>query len=86
MTDAAARLIPTATHWGAYQADVRAGQLVAMRPFPHDADPSPIGNSIPGARDDAVRIAQPMIRAGWLKHGARRAQNARGQEPFVAVP
>ncbi len=80
------RLVPTATHWGAYQAEVRNGQLVTMRPFPDDPDPSPIGNSIPGARADAVRIAQPMIRAGWLKHGPRRKDNARGQEPFVAVP
>lgn len=38
------------------------------------------------ALTDAVRIPRPMIRQGWLKHGPRRNANARGEEPFVAVP
>jgi biotin/methionine sulfoxide reductase len=80
------RLVPTATHWGAYTAEVRGGQFAAMRPFAADPDPSPIGQSIPGATGDALRIAQPMFRQGWLAHGPRRGANARGAEPFVAVP
>lgn len=81
-----AKFIPTVTHWGAYSAEVRDGRLVKMHPFTADPDPSPIGNSIPGAITDPLRIPRPMIRQGWLKHGPRLNENARGLEPFVAVP
>jgi biotin/methionine sulfoxide reductase len=81
-----ARSVPTVTHWGAYQAEVTNGVITGMRGFHADPDPSPIGQSMPGARTDAVRIATPMIRQGWLKNGPRRHDNQRGAEPFVAVP
>lgn len=84
--DSITRLIPTVTHWGAYRAEVKDGAVTSMHGFAADPDPSPSGRSMPGALSDAVRIAQPMIRQGWLKHGARRDGNARGSEPFVAVP
>ncbi|MEP9362741.1 molybdopterin-dependent oxidoreductase [Nocardioides sp. CN2-186] len=35
-------------------------------------------------RDDA-RLLRPAVRAGWLEHGPRRAENRRGSEPFVEV-
>ncbi len=78
--------IPTVTHWGAYSAEVQNGRVVKMHPFAADPDPSPIGDSIPGALTDPLRITQPMVREGWLKHGPRLNQNARGAEPFIAVP
>ena len=84
--DANVRLVPTVTHWGAYQTEVRGGRVTGMRPFPGDLDPSAIGQSIPGALVDPMRIPQPMIRRGWLKNGPKRGGNARGEEPFVAVP
>jgi len=74
------------THWGAYRAEVRQGRLIALHPFPHDPDPSPIGRSIPEAVTDRLRIPRPMIRQGWLEHGPRRDKNARGSEPFISVP
>jgi biotin/methionine sulfoxide reductase len=81
-----AKLVPTVTHWGAYQAEVKDGAVTAMHGFGADPDPSPIGKSMPGSLSDAVRIAQPMIRQGWLKNGPRQTGNKRGAEPFVAVP
>ena len=72
------------THWGAYRAELSQGRLVGVAPLPGDPAPSLIGQSIPGALDDALRIRQPMVRAGWLAEGpASRAR--RGQEPFVPV-
>jgi biotin/methionine sulfoxide reductase len=72
------------THWGAYRAQVEDGRITRVDPVAEDAEPSLIGQSIPGAIDDALRIRQPMVRAGWLEHGpASRAQ--RGAEPFVPV-
>lgn len=80
------RQFPTATHWGAYRAEVRDGRLVAMHPFAADPDPSPIGSSYTTAIADHLRIPRPMIRRGWLERGPRPGANARGAEPFVAVP
>jgi len=72
------------THWGAYRATVADGTLQELEGLAGDPDPSPIGRSIPGTLRDELRIHQPMIRAGWLRHGpASREQ--RGQEPFVPV-
>jgi biotin/methionine sulfoxide reductase len=59
-------------------------RLVALGPLPGDPDPSPIGQSIPGALDDALRIRQPMVRDGWLRNGPA-SREGRGREPFVPV-
>jgi biotin/methionine sulfoxide reductase len=72
------------THWGAYLAQLSKGRLVGVEPLPGDPAPSLIGQSVPGALDDALRIRQPMVRAGWLADGpSSRAR--RGQEAFVPV-
>jgi biotin/methionine sulfoxide reductase len=84
--DGDSQFFPTATHWGAYRAEVRDGRLVAMHPFAADPDPSPIGSSYTDALTDRLRIPRPMIRKGWLDKGPRLNDNARGAEPFVAVP
>ena len=74
----------TLTHWGAYRPRVSGNRVVAMEPLPEDPDPSPIGQSLVDTLTDPVRIAQPMVRAGYLESGpASRAE--RGRQPFVAV-
>lgn len=72
------------THWGAYRATLRAGRIEALAGLEGDADPSPIGASIPGALTDALRITQPMVRQGWLERGPE-SREGRGEEPFVPV-
>ncbi len=72
------------THWGAYQAQVEAGRLARLDPVPEDPEPSPIGQSIPEALGDALRIRQPMVRAGWLAEGPA-SRGRRGAEAFVPV-
>ncbi|MEX2649329.1 MAG: molybdopterin guanine dinucleotide-containing S/N-oxide reductase [Alphaproteobacteria bacterium] len=84
MTDAPT-LTPTVTHWGAYGVEARDGRVIALRPFKDDADPSPIGFGMARALDDACRIRQPMIRAGYLRHGPGGHTKGRGAEPFVAA-
>lgn len=74
----------TLTHWGAYRPVVERGRLVAMAPLPGDPSPSPIGDSIPDALDDPVRITQPMVRAEFLR-GGLNSRGSRGRGPFVAV-
>jgi len=78
----ASRRVTHSSHWGAFQAVVDAGRVVATQPFASDPDPSPLADSLPGAIDHPTRIRQPMVRAGWLEG---RARSGRGAEPFVAV-
>jgi hypothetical protein len=44
----------------------------------------PINSAIPESVHSKSRIAQPMVREGWLKHGPG-ASEGRGREPFVPV-
>ena len=78
-------LVPTLTHWGAYDAEVAQGRIVAMHPWAADPDPSAMGAGMVDAFDDACRIHEPMVRKGWLEHGPRADDAGRGNEPFVAV-
>jgi len=80
----ARELVPHSSHWGAFEAEVADGTVVAIHPYRHDPDPSPLlGNIVDSLRHPA-RIAQPMIRAGWLDRGPG-ADERRGAEPFVPV-
>jgi biotin/methionine sulfoxide reductase len=77
-------LVPHSSHWGAFEAEVADGTVVAIRPYRNDPDPSPLlGNIVDSLRHPA-RVTQPMIRAGWLDRGPG-ADTRRGAEPFVPV-
>ena len=73
----------TVTHWGAYELESDGTQIIAVRPFADDPDPSPIGQSL---KDVArSRVARPSIRRSWLLDGPGAATELRGAEPFVEV-
>ncbi len=77
-------LVPHSSHWGAFEAEVADGTVVAIRPYRNDPDPSPLlGNIVDSLRHPA-RVTQPMIRAGWLDRGPG-PDRRRGAEPFVPV-
>ncbi|MEG3062800.1 MAG: molybdopterin-dependent oxidoreductase [Comamonas sp.] len=77
----------TSTHWGNYRPVVRNGKLTGMEPAPWDTDPSPIGQSIPGAIDSPTRVRRPAVRRGFLHPATRHDSGAqRGREAFVEVP
>src|SRR5262245_12605902 len=78
------KLIRNHAHWGAFLAEVEDGRVVGVRPFEHDPDPSPMIQAVPAAVHSPVRVAQPMVREGWLKHGRGHGEG-RGREPFVPV-
>ena len=78
------KLVRNHSHWGAFLAEVEDGRVVGVRPFEHDPDPSPMIQAIPAAVHSQTRIAQPMVREGWLKHGRGHGEG-RGREPFVPV-
>jgi biotin/methionine sulfoxide reductase len=77
-------LRPHTSHWGAFDAVVEDGAVTAVRPFSRDADPSPILQNIPGSLRHPTRVAQPMVRSGWLDRGPGQDER-RGAEPFVPV-
>ena len=79
------RHVQTAFHWGAYQVEVQGERIVAVRPFGEDPDPSPIGRSIPDVVHHPCRVAQPMVRKGWLERGPEHHGGGRGTEPFIPV-
>ena len=79
------RHVQTAFHWGAYQVEVQDERIVAVRPFGEDPDPSPIGRSIPDVVHHPCRVAQPMVRKGWLERGPRHHGGGRGTEPFIPL-
>src|SRR5438309_3386596 len=78
------QLLPHASHWGAFEAEVADGTVVAIHPYRHEPDPSPLlGNIVDGLRHRA-RITQPTVRAGWLDRGPG-PDARRGAEPFVPL-
>ena len=72
------------SHWGAFEAEVADGTVVAIRPYGRDPDPSPLLGNIVDSLRHRARIEQPMIRAGWFDRGPG-ADARRGAEPFVPV-
>jgi biotin/methionine sulfoxide reductase len=77
------RGLPHSSHWGAFSVLLRDGGVEVV-PHPRDPDPSPILGNIPASVSHRARIAEPMIRRGWLERGPG-ADGARGREDFVAV-
>jgi biotin/methionine sulfoxide reductase len=80
----AVKLVPNHSHWGAFLAEVEDGRIVGVRPFEHDPDPSPLIEAVPAAVHSPTRVAQPMVREGWLARGPGRGEG-RGRERFVPV-
>lgn len=72
------------SHWGAFDAIVADHELVEIRPFAGDPNPSPLLGNIQDAIQGQARIARPMIRAGWLENGPG-ADDRRGSDAFVPV-
>jgi biotin/methionine sulfoxide reductase len=85
-TTAGKTIVHTGSHWGVYDVEVEHAQVVGVRAFAKDPEPSPIIDTMPSAVHAASRIERPMVRQGWLKHGVESNRAGRGVEPFVAVP
>ncbi len=72
------------SHWGAFDAVVADHELIEIRPFAGDPNPSPLLGNIQDAVHGRARIARPMIRVGWLENGPG-ASDRRGSDAFVPV-
>jgi trimethylamine-N-oxide reductase (cytochrome c) len=84
LLDASFRM--TATHWGIINAYVEAGRLTRVEPFSKDAySPSPVIQAFADRVYTSNRIKYPMVRAGFLKDGAKSDTSERGRGNFVRV-
>jgi biotin/methionine sulfoxide reductase len=74
---------PHSSHWGVFSAALCDGELL-VRPHPGDPDPNDIIRNFPAALRHPARIAQPMVRRGWLEQGPG-PDRRRGRDEFVAM-
>jgi biotin/methionine sulfoxide reductase len=73
------------SHWGVFEPIVAEGHLVAVRPFAKDREPSPLLHSIPDSVAHRSPVAQPAVRAGWLKRGPGLANSGRGSDHYIEI-
>ena len=71
------------SHWGVFSARWQGDEL-EVRPHPGDPDPNRIIDNFPGALRHRARVAQPMVRRGWLE-GKRGPDARRGRDEFVPM-
>lgn len=85
MREAGVRRVSHCSHWGAYTLLVAEGRILGVEPSAGDPSPSPIIHSVPEWATSPRRIAQPLVREGWLarREGSDRA--GRGRDAFVPV-
>ncbi|MBT7880250.1 MAG: molybdopterin-dependent oxidoreductase, partial [Gammaproteobacteria bacterium] len=76
---------PTSTHWGNYLVESDGEQLISVKTYDADKEPTAIGQSLLDAMDPRVRISQPMVRQGFFDNPDSEDRTGRGKEPFVAV-
>ena len=74
---------PHTSHWGAFSARMREGRL-EVKPHPGDPDPNQVLQNFPDALRHRARIAQPMVRRGWLERGPGPDER-RGRDEYVPV-
>jgi biotin/methionine sulfoxide reductase len=74
---------PHSSHWGVFSARMHEGQL-EVRPHRDDPDPNDIIQNFPAALRHRARVAQPMVRRGWLEKGPG-ADERRGRDEFVPL-
>ncbi|MBN8942619.1 MAG: molybdopterin-dependent oxidoreductase, partial [Rhizobiales bacterium] len=82
LTDAAG-FTPHTSHWGVFSARWRDGKL-DVRPYSGDPDPNKLIENFPEALRHKARIAQPMVRRGWLERGPG-PDSRRGRDEFVPM-
>ncbi|MBY8975026.1 molybdopterin-dependent oxidoreductase [Rhodobacteraceae bacterium NNCM2] len=79
------RRVPHCAHWGAFNLLVEDDKIVGVEPFERNPNPSPIIHAVPDWLDEDVRIAQPMVREGWLRDREKSDGSMRGKERMVPV-
>ncbi|MEO1578207.1 MAG: molybdopterin-dependent oxidoreductase [Pseudomonadota bacterium] len=72
-------------HWGAFEAEVADGRLIAATPWPGSEASAEMIGALPELVYSDTRILRPHIRKSWLDHGHRAGGAGRGHEEMVPV-
>ena len=81
--DAETLFTPHTSHWGVFSARMKDGEL-EVQPYVGDPDPNEIIQNFPAALRHRARIAQPMVRRGWLENGPG-PDDRRGRDEYVPM-
>ncbi len=75
-------VLRSASHWGAFRAEVKDDKLTGVLPFEFDPEPSKLIEVWPEMLTSPLRVAKPVVRKGWREGdgGARR-----GDDSFVEI-
>ncbi len=79
------KIAPTSTHWGNFRIETQDKRITQVLPYDVDIEPSVIGQSLLDNSDPNVRIAQPMVRQGYLQNPTNLPDGKRGKDAFVPV-
>ncbi len=82
-TDPEPPFIPHTSHWGVFSARMKDGEL-EVQPYAGDPDPNEIIQNFPAALRHRARVAQPMVRLGWLENGPG-PDDRRGRDEYVPM-
>ena len=74
---------PHSSHWGVFSARWQ-NDVLEVQPYPGDPDPNGVIDNFPAALRHRARIAQPMVRRGWLENGPG-PDDRRGRDEFVPM-
>jgi biotin/methionine sulfoxide reductase len=79
------RWVQTGSHWGVYEVETADSVVRGARAAAWDEDPSPIIQSLPAVVQGSLRVAQPYVRRGYLRHGPGKTSSDRGRDSYVPV-
>ncbi|WP_158744195.1 molybdopterin-dependent oxidoreductase [Acidisphaera sp. L21] len=74
---------PHSSHWGVFSARYQ-NDVLEVLPHPGDPDPNGVIDNFPAALRHRARIAQPMVRRGWLENGPG-PDDRRGRDEYVPM-
>ena len=72
----------SASHWGAFRAEVSDGAVRRIVPFEHDPLPSGMNDVWPEMLNSDLRVMRPVVRKGWLDGDGGAA---RGDDEYVEI-
>src|SRR5438093_11499013 len=79
------RWVQTASHWGVYDVQTVDGIVHGARAAAWDEDPSPIMHGLPAVVQGSLRVREPYVRRGYLRHGPGKTSSDRGRDSYVRV-
>ncbi len=78
--------ILTGAHWGAFEAIVKDGRMVSVKPVKDDPFPNELISMAPHQVHAPNRVKYPMVRKSWLEGGPLNGKpELRGQDEWVRV-